>query len=217
MPSRSRRRTSPRREAYDVVLARAVAPMPVLLELAIPFLRVGGRAPRDQGRALRGRASRRGSRARVAPRGSRRHRADRDRHDCRRREEGEDAASLSAEGWATRRSTRSDGDAPSGRSAAYVRRSAGPGSAATGSRPTFAGALAARPNGTPPSGRVISVVCERPFDGCQAFARSRSKKPWKVSGSGWPKSIRATVERSRASRTTMSVRSRFASYPCARR
>lgn len=35
-------RGSPHREAYDVVLARAVAPMPVLLELAIPFLRVGG-------------------------------------------------------------------------------------------------------------------------------------------------------------------------------
>jgi 16S rRNA (guanine527-N7)-methyltransferase len=30
------------REAYDVALARAVAPLPVLLELAVPFLKVGG-------------------------------------------------------------------------------------------------------------------------------------------------------------------------------
>ncbi|MER3451517.1 MAG: 16S rRNA (guanine(527)-N(7))-methyltransferase RsmG [Thermus sp.] len=33
---------TPEREAYDRVVARAVAPMPVLLELALPFLRVGG-------------------------------------------------------------------------------------------------------------------------------------------------------------------------------
>ena len=33
----------PHREAYDIVLARAVAPMPVLVELTLPFLRVGGR------------------------------------------------------------------------------------------------------------------------------------------------------------------------------
>jgi 16S rRNA (guanine527-N7)-methyltransferase len=31
------------REAYDVALARAVAPLPVLLELTLPFVRVGGR------------------------------------------------------------------------------------------------------------------------------------------------------------------------------
>lgn len=31
------------REQYDVVLARAVAPAPVLVEYALPFLRVGGR------------------------------------------------------------------------------------------------------------------------------------------------------------------------------
>ena len=31
-----------RREAYDLVLARAVAPLPTLLELALPFIRVGG-------------------------------------------------------------------------------------------------------------------------------------------------------------------------------
>ena len=31
-----------RREAYDLVLARAVAPLPTLLELALPLVRVGG-------------------------------------------------------------------------------------------------------------------------------------------------------------------------------
>jgi len=31
-----------RREAYDLVVARAVAPLPSLLELALPFLRIGG-------------------------------------------------------------------------------------------------------------------------------------------------------------------------------
>jgi len=31
------------REAYDVATARALAPMPVLAELCLPFLRVGGR------------------------------------------------------------------------------------------------------------------------------------------------------------------------------
>ena len=30
------------REAYDLVLARALAPLPVLVELALPFLRLGG-------------------------------------------------------------------------------------------------------------------------------------------------------------------------------
>jgi len=33
---------SAHREAYDLALARAVAPLPVLLELALPFLRLGG-------------------------------------------------------------------------------------------------------------------------------------------------------------------------------
>ncbi len=42
------------REAFDVVLARALAPLPVLLELTLPFLRVGGHlaAPKGSG-ALR--------------------------------------------------------------------------------------------------------------------------------------------------------------------
>jgi 16S rRNA (guanine527-N7)-methyltransferase len=31
------------REAYDLVSARALAPLPVLLELTLPFVRVGGR------------------------------------------------------------------------------------------------------------------------------------------------------------------------------
>ncbi len=40
-----------RREAYDLVVARAVAPLPVLLELALPFLRLGGHlaAPKGSG------------------------------------------------------------------------------------------------------------------------------------------------------------------------
>lgn len=33
---------APHREAYDLALARAVASLPVLLELALPFLRLGG-------------------------------------------------------------------------------------------------------------------------------------------------------------------------------
>lgn len=33
---------SAHREAYDLALARAVAPLPVLVELALPFLRLGG-------------------------------------------------------------------------------------------------------------------------------------------------------------------------------
>jgi len=39
------------REAYDLALARAVAPLPVLIELALPFLRVGGllAAPKGSG------------------------------------------------------------------------------------------------------------------------------------------------------------------------
>ena len=35
-------RQAGRRQSYDLVLARAVAALPVLLELALPFLRVGG-------------------------------------------------------------------------------------------------------------------------------------------------------------------------------
>jgi 16S rRNA (guanine527-N7)-methyltransferase len=31
------------REAYDIAVARALAPMPVLVELCLPFVRVGGR------------------------------------------------------------------------------------------------------------------------------------------------------------------------------
>ncbi len=40
-----------RREAYDLVVARAVAPLPTLLELALPFVRVGGAlaAPKGSG------------------------------------------------------------------------------------------------------------------------------------------------------------------------
>jgi len=40
-----------RREAYDLVVARAVAPLPTLLELALPFLRIGGvlAAPKGSG------------------------------------------------------------------------------------------------------------------------------------------------------------------------
>jgi len=42
---------SEHREAYDLALARAVAPLPVLVELALPFLRVGGAlaAPKGSG------------------------------------------------------------------------------------------------------------------------------------------------------------------------
>ena len=44
-------RDSDHREAYDLALARAVAPLPVLVELALPFLRVGGAlaAPKGSG------------------------------------------------------------------------------------------------------------------------------------------------------------------------
>lgn len=35
-------RTGPHREAYDIVVARAVAPMRILAELCLPFVRVGG-------------------------------------------------------------------------------------------------------------------------------------------------------------------------------
>ncbi len=37
------------RERFDVVLARAVAPLPVLLELAVPFLRLGGHLATPKG------------------------------------------------------------------------------------------------------------------------------------------------------------------------
>jgi 16S rRNA (guanine527-N7)-methyltransferase len=35
-------RQAEQRQAYDLVVARAVAPLPALLELALPFLRIGG-------------------------------------------------------------------------------------------------------------------------------------------------------------------------------
>jgi 16S rRNA (guanine527-N7)-methyltransferase len=42
-------RDSRYREAYDFALARAVAPLPVLVEYLLPFLRVGGRAIAQKG------------------------------------------------------------------------------------------------------------------------------------------------------------------------
>jgi 16S rRNA (guanine527-N7)-methyltransferase len=39
------------REAFDLVVARAVAPMPVLIEYALPFLRVGGHLAATKGSA----------------------------------------------------------------------------------------------------------------------------------------------------------------------
>jgi 16S rRNA (guanine527-N7)-methyltransferase len=39
------------RAAYDLVVARAVAPLPVLLEYALPFLKVGGRLAANKGSA----------------------------------------------------------------------------------------------------------------------------------------------------------------------
>ncbi len=44
-------RQSDRRQAYELVVARAVAPLPTLLELALPFLRIGGvlAAPKGSG------------------------------------------------------------------------------------------------------------------------------------------------------------------------
>ncbi len=41
------------REAYDLALARAVAPLPVLIELALPFLRVGGLLAAPKGSSAR--------------------------------------------------------------------------------------------------------------------------------------------------------------------
>jgi len=41
------------REAYDTALARAVAPLPVLVELALPFLRIGGVLAAPKGSAAR--------------------------------------------------------------------------------------------------------------------------------------------------------------------
>jgi 16S rRNA (guanine527-N7)-methyltransferase len=54
-------RQAGRRESYDLVVARAVAALPALLELALPFLRVGGvlaapkgsRAPQEVRRSER--------------------------------------------------------------------------------------------------------------------------------------------------------------------
>lgn len=44
-------RQADRRQAYELVVARAVAPLPTLLELALPFLRIGGvlAAPKGSG------------------------------------------------------------------------------------------------------------------------------------------------------------------------
>ena len=41
------------RETYDLVVARAVAPLPVLLELALPFLRLGGHVASPKGSGAR--------------------------------------------------------------------------------------------------------------------------------------------------------------------
>lgn len=41
------------RQAYDLALARAVAPLPVLVELALPFLRLGGALAAPKGSAAR--------------------------------------------------------------------------------------------------------------------------------------------------------------------
>jgi len=41
------------REGYDLVVARAVAPLPVLLEYCLPFLRTGGRLAATKGSAAR--------------------------------------------------------------------------------------------------------------------------------------------------------------------
>jgi len=46
-------RDSAHREAYDLALARAVAPLPVLVEMALPFLRVGGALAAPKGSATR--------------------------------------------------------------------------------------------------------------------------------------------------------------------
>jgi 16S rRNA (guanine527-N7)-methyltransferase len=45
-------REPPHREAYRLVLARAVAPLPVLLELTLPFLSIGGVVAAPKGSAL---------------------------------------------------------------------------------------------------------------------------------------------------------------------
>jgi 16S rRNA (guanine527-N7)-methyltransferase len=42
------------REKFDLVLARAVAPLPTLLELTLPFARVGGRVVMPKGSSLEG-------------------------------------------------------------------------------------------------------------------------------------------------------------------
>jgi 16S rRNA (guanine527-N7)-methyltransferase len=64
-----------RREAYELVLARAVAPLPTLLELALPFLRLGGllaapkgsRVPQEVARSERALAVLGGEVLSVAP------------------------------------------------------------------------------------------------------------------------------------------------------
>jgi 16S rRNA (guanine527-N7)-methyltransferase len=48
------------RECYDLVVARAVAPLPVLVEYALPFLRVGGHLAGTKGSALPGEVARSG-------------------------------------------------------------------------------------------------------------------------------------------------------------
>ncbi len=48
-----RGRDAAHRDAYDLVLARAVAPMPVHIEYALPFLRPGGRLAAAKGSAAR--------------------------------------------------------------------------------------------------------------------------------------------------------------------
>jgi 16S rRNA (guanine527-N7)-methyltransferase len=44
-------RQEERREAYDLAVARAVAPLPTLLELALPFVRIGGALAAPKGSA----------------------------------------------------------------------------------------------------------------------------------------------------------------------
>src|SRR5688572_14902174 len=44
-------RDAGQREAYDLVFARAVAPLPVLIEYALPFLRIGGSLAATKGSA----------------------------------------------------------------------------------------------------------------------------------------------------------------------
>jgi len=50
-----------RRETYDLALARAVAPLPVLIEYALPFLRVGGALATTKGSAAKSELARSGA------------------------------------------------------------------------------------------------------------------------------------------------------------